>query len=331
MRSHAEFAEFALNNVTIGGNAVSVTKYFPQSDPQFFSNPAYQRLGQYIGQDHLVFSPATFQPWPGGGGQQPSGGGGARSGRRSAAAGTAGPAPASSGVAAAAAGGGGDLISAHTVAWAGGDAEEECPICLVEQDATSLSLAGCGHTYHRACLEALLRSSARTYIECPKCKRVYGERRGNMPTSGTISHTLSPAQLPGHQGAGSIEITFNFRPGVQGPEHPAPGQPYHAHNFPRRAWLPDTREGLMALHGIYLAWDQRIMFTVGTSLTTGMQNTITWNDIHMKTQPSGGQHGYPDPNYLSNLRDDLSVRGITEAAISEHMARHPQLRTRGHM
>lgn len=70
-RSHAEFAEFALNNVTIGGNAVSVTKYFPQSDPQFFSNPAYQRLGQYIGQDHLVFSPATFQPWPGGGGQQP--------------------------------------------------------------------------------------------------------------------------------------------------------------------------------------------------------------------------------------------------------------------
>ena len=118
-------------------------------------------------------------------------------------------------MAAAAAGGDGDLISAHTVAWAGGDAEEECPICLVEQDATSLSLAGCGHTYHRACLEALLRSSARTYIECPKCKRVYGERRGNMPTSGTISHTLSPAQLPGHQGAGSIEITFNFRPGVQ--------------------------------------------------------------------------------------------------------------------
>ena len=137
-----------------------------------------------------------------------SGGGGARSGRHSAAAGTAGPA-------AAAAAGGGDLISLHTVAWAGGDTEEECPICLVEQDATSLSLAGCGHTYHRACLEALLRSSARTYIECPKCKRVYGERRGNMPTSGTISHTLSPAQLPGHQGAGSIEITFNFRPGVQ--------------------------------------------------------------------------------------------------------------------
>ena len=137
-----------------------------------------------------------------------SGGGGARSGRHSAAAVTAGPA-------AAAAAGGGDLISLHTVAWAGGDTEEECPICLVEQDATSLSLAGCGHTYHRACLEALLRSSARTYIECPKCKRVYGERRGNMPTSGTISHTLSPAQLPGHQGAGSIEITFNFRPGVQ--------------------------------------------------------------------------------------------------------------------
>ena len=48
-----------------------MTKYFPQSDPQFYSNPAYQRLGQFIGQDHLVFSPATFQPWPGGSGHQP--------------------------------------------------------------------------------------------------------------------------------------------------------------------------------------------------------------------------------------------------------------------
>ena len=104
----------------------------------------------------------------------------------------------------------------------------------------------------------------------------------------------------------------------------------------------------MALHGIYMAWNQRLHFTIGTSLTTGMGNTITWNDIHMKTQvrksllqnsiniivnfqPSGGQHGYPDPNYLTNLKDDLSVRGITEATIVDHMSKHPGLRTRGHM
>ena len=69
------------------------------------------------------------------------------------------------------------------------------------------------------------------------------------------------------------------------------------------------------------------------SVTTGMRNTITWNDIHMKTSPRGGQqhHGYPDPDYLRNLREDLSVRGITEAAITSHLSNNPGLRTRGSM
>ena len=42
----------------------------------------------------------------------------------------------------------------------------------------------------------------------------------------------------------------------------------------------------MALHGIYLAWRQRLMFTVGRSITTGQDNCVTWNDIHMKTSVS---------------------------------------------
>ena len=45
----------------------------------------------------------------------------------------------------------------------------------------------------------------------------------------------------------------------------------------------DTTEGELALHGIYLAWTQRLMFTVGQSITTGRDNCITWNDLHMKT------------------------------------------------
>ena len=42
----------------------------------------------------------------------------------------------------------------------------------------------------------------------------------------------------------------------------------------------------MALHGVYLAWAQRLMFTVGRSITTGQDNCVTWNDIHMKTNVS---------------------------------------------
>ena len=63
MRSQADFAEFALNNVDIGGHQVTVTKYFKASDPMAASVPDLQRLGQYIGQDHHVMDPRTFQPW----------------------------------------------------------------------------------------------------------------------------------------------------------------------------------------------------------------------------------------------------------------------------
>ena len=112
-------------------------------------------------------------------------------------------------------------------------------------------------------------------------------------------------------------------------------------------FLADTLEGEQALHGVYLAWTQRLMFTVGRSITTGRDNCVTWNDIHMKTnvifliilihnpfkfkyfQPNGGEHGYPDPSYLKNLLEDLTGFGITDAAISEHQRKHPDLKTRG--
>merc|ERR1719450_409315 len=70
MRSNADYAEFALNNVNIGGNSVTVTKCFPASDPQLSTNPACQGLGQYIGQDNHVMDPRTFIPWGGPGGSR---------------------------------------------------------------------------------------------------------------------------------------------------------------------------------------------------------------------------------------------------------------------
>lgn len=36
------------------------------------------------------------------------------------------------------------------------------------------------------------------------------------------------------------------------------------------------------------AFDQRLTFTIGTSMTTGRPNVITWNDIHHKTSCTGG-------------------------------------------
>lgn len=46
----------------------------------------------------------------------------------------------------------------------------------------------------------------------------------------------------------------------------------------------------------------------------GLENVVTWNDIHHKTYPVPGEHGYPDEGYLDRVLDELSAHGITEEA-----------------
>ena len=36
------------------------------------------------------------------------------------------------------------------------------------------------------------------------------------------------------------------------------------------------------------AWEARMIFTVGTSVTTGMSDCVVWNNIHHKTSSSLG-------------------------------------------
>ena len=61
------------------------------------------------------------------------------------------------------------------------------------------------------------------------------------------------------------------------------------------------------------AWRRRLMFTVGTSYTTGISDTVTWNEIHHKTELYGNHsgHGYPDPAYLANVVLELANHGVT--------------------
>ena len=89
-------------------------------------------------------------------------------------------------------------------------------------------------------------------------------------------------------GHGSIIINYRFPPGTQGKEHPNPGQYYGGTS--RRAHLPDTREGREVLQLLRRAFEARLVFTVGTSTTTGLPNQITWNDIHHKTAIHGGPY-----------------------------------------
>ncbi|CAL8237547.1 unnamed protein product [Boreogadus saida] len=66
-----------------------------------------------------------------------------------------------------------------------------------------------------------------------------------------------------------------------------------------------------------VAWMRRLIFTVGTSSTTGEPDTVVWNEIHHKTEMMSNLsgHGYPDPNYLDNVLSELASQGVNEASL----------------
>lgn len=72
--------------------------------------------------------------------------------------------------------------------------------------------------------------------------------------------------------------------------------------------------GSQALRLLLLAWDRRLIFSVGTSSTTGESDTVTWNEIHHKTEFGSNLtgHGYPDSGYIDNVLEELKAQGITE-------------------
>lgn len=48
-------------------------------------------------------------------------------------------------------------------------------------------------------------------------------------------------------------------------------------------------------------------------MTTGEPDVVVWNEIHHKTEMTDASgHGYPDPNYLSNVMLELAAHGVTD-------------------
>lgn len=75
---------------------------------------------------------------------------------------------------------------------------------------------------------------------------------------------------------------------------------------------------LKVLKLLEIAFERKLIFTVGSSSTTGQENCVTWTNIHHKTSPydTGSGHGYPDPSYLDNVIEELKENGVTEDDIS---------------
>ncbi|XP_055756534.1 E3 ubiquitin-protein ligase DTX4a isoform X1 [Salvelinus fontinalis] len=208
--------------------------------------------------------------------------------------------------------------------------EEDCTICMEAlagpsgykgpgvggiQRAESVGrLAQCGHQYHLQCLVAMYNNGNKDgSLQCPTCKTIYGVKTGNQPP-GKMEYHVIPHSLPGHPDCKTIRIIYNIPPGIQGPEHPNPGKPFTARGFPRHCYLPDSEKGRKVLKLLLVAWDRRLIFSVGTSSTTGESDTVIWNEVHHKTEFGSNLtgHGYPDPGHLDNVLEELKAQGITE-------------------
>ncbi|XP_071602661.1 E3 ubiquitin-protein ligase DTX3L isoform X2 [Heliangelus exortis] len=155
------------------------------------------------------------------------------------------------------------------------EGKDKCPICM-ERIKNKEKMKKCNHEFCKACITQALAYRP----NCPICKTIHGPMEGNQP-EGTMSVSTLSSSLPGYPNCGTILITYVMKGGIQTSKHPNPGR--HFVGTTRMAYLPDNEEGQEILHLLRRAFDQKLIFTVGRSCTTGRENVITWNDIHHKT------------------------------------------------
>jgi len=183
--------------------------------------------------------------------------------------------------------------------------DENCPICLesFEGNGPVKGTGVCRHVFHAKCLDKLLEHDNK----CAVCRVIIVKKFGPCP-DGTMMPEFALTSLPGHYDCGTIIIHYIIPDGIQGPQHPNPGFPFCGAK--RVAYLPNNDEGTNVLKLLQKAWEMKLTFRIGTSLTTGQTNCVTWNDIHHKTTNRGGPYGYPDATYLQRVTADMNALGI---------------------
>ncbi|KAL3864075.1 hypothetical protein ACJMK2_005781, partial [Sinanodonta woodiana] len=189
------------------------------------------------------------------------------------------------------------------------DEVDNCPICM--ETLTSPKILPCGHKFHAECIDQSLKYKK----TCPICGQVVGQLTGYQPPGKMNNQIREDITPPGFEKCGTIEISYDFPDGVQGEDHPHPGMSYRGTR--RRAYLPNNTEGQKVLKLLQVAFDRKLIFTIGESRTTGKKNIVTWNDIHHKTRIDGGptNFGYPDETYLKRVQEELADKGVTEKDI----------------
>ena len=162
------------------------------------------------------------------------------------------------------------------------------------------------HFFHIECIGNLIGNN--TSFKCPNCLHIYGILTGNMP-NGTFNAYKSNSPKCSGFNCDTIIINYHFPngPGYTGTS--------------RTSYLPNNKEGREVLALLKVAFDRKLTFTVGTSVTTGRKNTVVWNGIHHKTSVYGGptRFGYPDNTYFNRVKEELASKGVTQESIGKDL------------
>jgi len=147
----------------------------------------------------------------------------------------------------------------------------------------------------------------KNYFKCPNCSKIYGILLGDMPYGTMKISKNKTMHCSGYNNVETIIINYQFPNG---------------HNYTgtsRTSYLPNTKEGREVLALLKIAFDRKLTFTVGTSVTTGIKNTVVWNGIHHKTSLSGGctNFGYPDSSYFNRVKQELASKGVLKESINQ--------------
>ena len=164
------------------------------------------------------------------------------------------------------------------------------------------------HFFHIECLLNYINNQPG--FKCANCQKIYGVIYGNMPPGKMWVEVDDKLHCAGFPKVGTIIIHYEFQSG-------------HGYSgTKRRNYLPNTKRGREILGMLKIAFDRKLTFTVGTSVTTGKKNTVVWNGIHHKSNVTGGptKYGYPDDTYFDRVELELAEKGIYRDDDSETVA-----------
>lgn len=117
----------------------------------------------------------------------------------------------------------------------------------------------CGHILHIGCFRGLVGDNR--WIRCPVCFTIFGVMMGDQP-KGQMTWTIQKdTHCDGYPKAGTIVIDYEMSGGKKN------GVQFYGTS--RTAFLPNTPEGNEVLKLLKKAFDRKLIFTIGTSVTTG--------------------------------------------------------------